>query len=103
MCSVRGAVAALTLVAIGWARVGAAQETVNYASVSGRVSDAQGAVAPGATVTARQIETNVTAETVSDQQGRFRFPYLKVGPYEIKVRLQGFAEATRSLTLTLGS
>src|SRR6185503_7642828 len=44
-----------------------------------------------------------TGETVTDQQGRFRFPYLKVGPYEITVRLQGFADASRSLTLTVGS
>ena len=80
-----------------------AQETINYASVSGRVTDPQGAVVPGAQVTARQTETNVTAETVTDQEGRFRFPYLRVGPYEITVRLQGFADATRSLTLTVGS
>src|SRR6185503_19592379 len=35
--------------------------------------------------------------------GRFRFPYLKVGPYEIKVRRQGFADAVRAVTLTVGS
>src|SRR6267154_693417 len=83
--------------------IAAAQETINYASISGRVTDPQGAVVPGAQVTARQTETNVTGETVTDQQGRFRFPYLKVGPYEIKVRRQGFTDATRSLTLTVGS
>ncbi len=38
----------------------AAQETVNFASVSGRVTDPQGAVIRGATVTARHTETNVT-------------------------------------------
>ena len=103
MCGVRATVAVLTLAAISWARVSAAQETVNYASVSGRVTDAQGAVAPGATVTARQTETNVTAETATDQQGRFRFPYLRVGPYQITVHLEGFADATRSVTLTVGS
>ena len=93
----------MVLALIACPRIAAGQETVNYASVSGRVIDAQGAVAPGATVTARQTETNVTAETATDQQGRFRFPYLRVGPYEIKVRLQGFADATRLLTLTVGS
>ena len=72
-----------------------AQETINYASVSGRVVDPQGAVVPGAQVTARQTATNVTAETVTDSEGRFRFPYLKVGPYEIPVHLQGFADGVR--------
>src|SRR6476620_7623663 len=67
-----------------------AQETVNYASVSGRVTDAQGAVVPGAQVVARQIETDVKAETVTSTDGRFRFPYLRVGSYEVRVSLQGF-------------
>ena len=84
-------------------RIAAAQETVNSASVSGRVTDQQGGVVPGAAVTARQIDTNVTSDATTDQDGRFRFPYLKVGPYEIKVHLQGFADATRSLVLTVGS
>ena len=80
-----------------------AQETISQASVRGRVTDPQGGVVPGAAVTARQTETNLTAETTTDQGGRFRFPYLKVGPYQVTVRLQGFADATRALTLTVGS
>jgi outer membrane receptor protein involved in Fe transport len=80
-----------------------AQETVNSASVSGRVTDPQSAVVPGALVVAKQTETNVQAEAVTDREGRFRFPYLKVGPYEITVHLQGFATATRVLTVTVGS
>src|SRR2546423_974380 len=80
-----------------------AQEAINYASVSGRVTDQQGGVVPGATVTARQANTNVRATATTDQNGRFRFPFLKVGPYEITVREQGFADATRMLTLGVGS
>src|SRR5258707_6145534 len=80
----------------------AAQEAVNFASVGGRVIDPQLAVVPGAQVSARQTDTNVTAETTTGADGRFRFPYLKVGRYEVKVRLQGFADATRTLTLTVG-
>ena len=88
-----------------WAAAGpaAAQETINYASVSGRVTDQQGEVVPGAAVTARQTQTNVTAMAATDQDGRFRFPFLRIGPYEIKVRLQGFADATQTLTLGVGS
>ena len=96
-----GACVVLTCLA---AAVGvSAQETVNYASVSGRVTDPSGGVVPGAQVTARQTDTNVTATAITDSEGRFRFPYLRVGPYEITVHDAGFADATRRLTLTLGS
>jgi hypothetical protein len=80
-----------------------AQETINYASVSGRVTDPSGAVIAGAQVTARHTETNVTVTAATDDDGRFRFAYLKVGPYEITVRQSGFADATRQLTLTVGA
>jgi hypothetical protein len=80
-----------------------AQETINQGSISGRVTDPQGAVVPGAQVVARQTETNLVGEAVSDSEGRFRFPYLRLGPYEVVVRMQGFTTAVRRLTLTVGS
>ncbi|MDH4066655.1 MAG: carboxypeptidase-like regulatory domain-containing protein, partial [Acidobacteriota bacterium] len=80
-----------------------AQETLNYASVSGRVSDPQGAAVAGATITATQRETGVMASATSDEAGRFRFPYLRIGPYEVTVSQPGFAAVTRRLTLTVGS
>ena len=94
----------LAVVFAGVAAPGAfAQETVNFASVSGRVTDPSGAVVSGAQVAARQTGTNVTATAVTDGEGRFRFPYLRVGSYDITVHDAGFADATRHLTLTLGS
>jgi hypothetical protein len=80
-----------------------AQETINSASVSGRVLDPQGAVVPGALVVALQTQTHIQSETVTGPDGRFRFPYLKVGPYEVTVHLQGFSAPTRMLNLTVGS
>ena len=80
-----------------------AQETVNSASISGRVVDPQGAVVPGALVVALQTQTNIQSETVTGSDGRFRFPYLRVGPYEVTVHLQGFSAPTRKLMLTAGS
>jgi hypothetical protein len=80
-----------------------AQETVNSASISGRVVDPQGAVVPGALVVALQTETKIQSETATDNDGRFRFPYLRVGRYEVTVHLQGFSAPTRTLTLTAGS
>jgi outer membrane receptor protein involved in Fe transport len=81
----------------------AAQETVNSATVSGRVLDAQAAAVPGAVVVAKQTETNVATETVTDPAGRFRFPSLRIGPYDVTVRIPGFRDATQSVVLSVGS
>lgn len=96
-------VAALAWTTAMWAAPAAAQVTVNTASVSGRVTDAQGAVIPGVQVVAKQIETNVSTEATTDTAGRFRFPLLRVGPYDITAHLQGFEDATARVTLTVGS
>ena len=66
-----------------------AQETINQATISGRVLDSQGAAVPGATVSARQTDTNVTVQAITEADGRFRFPYLKIGPYELRARAPG--------------
>jgi hypothetical protein len=87
-----------------WIGVAAfAQETVNSASVSGRVIDPQGAVVPGALVVALNKDTKIQSESVTGSDGRFRFSYLRVGRYEVTVHLQGFSAPTRALTLTAGS
>lgn len=80
-----------------------AQETISYASVGGRVTDPAGAVIEGAQVIARQIETNISSTETTDRDGRFRFPYLKVGEYEIVVHREGFQEATRRVALSVGA
>jgi hypothetical protein len=80
-----------------------AQEAVNTASVSGRVTDPQGMVLPGALVIARHLDTNVTRETVTVEGGRFRLPDLRIGRYEIVVRLEGFADTTQTITLSAGA
>ena len=96
----RGVIGAAILLAV--ASVGAAQQSVDYASVGGRIVDATGAPLAAAQVVARQVETNVTSTTSTDGQGRFRFPYLRVGAYDISAHQPGFSDATRRLTLTAG-
>lgn len=80
-----------------------AQESIHFASVSGRVIDPSGGVVNGAEVRARHIETNASSAVTTDRDGRYRFAYLRVGSYEIGVRSQGFAEAKRTVNLTLGA
>ena len=57
---------------IFWAVTVCAQETIHFASVSGRVTDPSGAVVEGAQVNARQTDTNLTSATKTDREGRFR-------------------------------
>jgi hypothetical protein len=97
-----GALALLFSFAL-FGRSAAAQEAVNYASISGRVTDATGATLSAADVVVRHVDTNVSTTTATGVDGRFRFPYLRVGPYEISVHKTGFADLRRSLTLTAGS
>ena len=80
-----------------------AQETVNNASLTGRVTDAQGAVVRDASITARMISTNTSRTTSTGANGSFRFPYLQVGHYEITVHQSGFADAIRNVTLSVGA
>ena len=80
-----------------------AQETTNYASLGGRVTDPSGAAISNVQVTAREVSTNIVNTGSTDREGRFRFPYLKVGQYEIEIVHQGFQPIKRQVTLTVGS
>jgi hypothetical protein len=80
-----------------------AQETINQGTIAGRVLDSQGAAVPGATISVRQTDTNVVVEANSGPDGRFRFPYLKIGPYELRAKLDGFKDNVRTLALSAGS
>jgi hypothetical protein len=81
----------------------AAQEAINHGTVSGRVTDASGAVVEGAEVVGRHTATNVATTVTTDAAGRFRFADLRIGPYEFTIRARGFAPAPRALTVTAGS
>ena len=65
------------------------------ASLSGVVTDSTDAVLPGATVTATHVETGTTFVAVSEANGSYRIPTLRVGVYKITAELSGFATATR--------
>lgn len=79
-----------------------AQQTMTSAALGGRVEDANGAALPGVVVTATNVETNQVKSSTTDDEGRYRFSYLPVGAYELKIEKSGFATLTRQLTLTVG-
>jgi hypothetical protein len=83
--------------------VASGQESLHYASLGGRVTDVHDTPIGGADVRARHTETNVKATAVTDADGRFRFPFLKIGPYELVVARPGFRSVSRVLSLNAGS
>jgi Carboxypeptidase regulatory-like domain len=64
-------------------------------TIQGSIRDEQSAVIPGATVTIRNIDTNLVRSVVSGTDGAFRFPNLPVGDYTLVVDLAGFGRYTR--------
>ena len=58
--------------------------------VQGVVTDATGAVAPGATLTLRNTGTNVESTRTSNDQGRYVFDYVDPGTYVLSAELAGF-------------
>jgi len=94
---------AAVLFAFAAAALPAAAQTTNGV-ISGIVSDAQGGVLPGVTVTGRNVETGITRTVVTESDGRYRLAALPPGRYEVRAELQGFGIANApDLTLLTGT
>jgi len=65
-------------------------QTAATGTIEGLVTDPTGAVLPGATVTIRNVDTNVSREVVTDANGRYRAAALQPGRYEVAGTLTGF-------------
>jgi len=93
---------AALLLAFGLATAAMAQTTNGV--ISGIISDAQGGVLPGVSVTGRNVDTGATRTIVTESDGRFRLAGLIPGRYELKAELQGFGVVTiPDVTVTVGS
>ena len=66
------------------------------ASLSGLITDSSGAAVSAASVTAKNLDTGMSRTVPTDQGGRYRFFALTVGPYEVRVTKDGFAEGIRA-------
>jgi hypothetical protein len=90
--------------ALVWPIGHAAAQGVTTASITGIVRDSQGAVVPGATVTAVHTPSGTSYETVTQGDGRFFIPGMRIGgPYKLTAALSGFTPETQdNITLTLG-
>jgi hypothetical protein len=60
------------------------------ATIRGTVSDPSGAIVQAARVTAKQIETGLTREAMTDRQGEYVLVELPIGHYQLEVQAKGF-------------
>src|SRR5436190_8131642 len=65
-------------------------------TILGSVKDAQGGVVPGATVTATNLGTQFSRNTVTDTSGEYALRLLPVGNYMLVVTMPGFKNFTQT-------
>ena len=91
---------ALSLLAPGLAL---AQSQATTAEINGRLTDANGGVLPGVTVTATSPDTGYTREVVTNGEGLFSLPLLPPGLYDVTAELSGFATFRQTVRATVGA
>jgi hypothetical protein len=84
-------IACLTSLLVSMAALSSAQRIT--ATLRGTVTDATGAVVPGANVTVKGEDTGFTRTTVTNSSGLYSFTELPVGTYSVEVGLTGFKSA----------
>ncbi len=80
-----------------------AQTTTTTGEINGTVADNSGAVLPGVSVTATNLETGLTRTVVTESDGSYSIPLLPTGSYRVHAELAGLGEARRdSVRVLLG-
>ena len=75
------------------------QSQSNAADLQGSVRDPQGAAVRGATVTARNLATNVSRDATSNDEGVYQILGLPPGNYEITAWHEKFGKKTMMVTV----
>jgi Carboxypeptidase regulatory-like domain len=63
-------------------------------NITGEVTDPSGAVVPGATAVAHNLDTGVDSPAKSNDVGLYRIQFLPIGRYQVSVKAPGFISAT---------
>src|SRR5262245_35897548 len=64
-------------------------------TIAGTLVDPLEAVIVGATITVRNIDTNISRIAQSGPEGRYIFPALPIGNYEVTIEQPGFGKIVR--------
>ena len=69
---------------------------VSTGSIAGTITDPGGAAIPNAKVTAKNLSSGITTDTVTSAAGLYVFGSVPVGQYEVSVSQTGFKKLVRS-------
>src|SRR5262249_41705067 len=64
-------------------------------TILGRVTDAQNAVVPGASIQVTNLATGVAVNLKTNEQGNYEALYLLLGSYRVSAEAQGFKKVVR--------
>lgn len=94
----------LLLLLVGILATGPVLAQSSNATLNGIISDALGAIVPGAELTLTNSATAFEAKFTTNERGEYTFRNLTPGTYELKVSKQGFQNAVqKGIILTINS
>jgi len=85
---------ALTLI-LALATAAAANAQTVTGTLQGTVTDTNGGVLPGVTITITHVDTGTGRVIVTNAEGIYNAPFLQIGRYRVKAALAGFGAVTR--------
>ena len=80
-----------------------AQNVVLRGAISGRVTDASGAIVPGASIVLHNLATGVEQATETSNAGLYQFPALIPGTYSVTASLKGFRGVEALVRVLVGN
>src|ERR1035441_1779575 len=84
----------IMLLVLGFLSVSVALAQLPTGTILGTVKDSSGAAVPGATVTAKNLDTSFSRTATTGDDGTYRFSALPVGKYEVDVAHAGVKTET---------
>lgn len=101
-CGARALAGVTILCLLQWLTFPSIAQTTT-ATISGEVTDPNGAAVAGAKITGTNVNTNLTRTVTTDSDGRFVILALMPGNYDVQAEQQGFSrELRRGIVLTVG-
>jgi hypothetical protein len=77
-------------------------QTITTGDIVGTVKDTTGAIVPGASVTLKSVDFGDTRSVATDNNGSFRFTFLKPGNYTLAATAAGLKTDVQKLAVEVG-